>query len=214
MLRSKRTEAVLNITEYEPLKKAKAILGQAKDKVARLEADLQNAKAEAQSLEEEAIRLATLAEVGEAENKAAAEAEKKTAAAKRTAQELEGALRRAKLELQVKADLVKQKEAEARKAVADNLRNAHKKAVRKLADILAQAVEANLQVKEIQEQWYRLNLNGGKFDGLPGTLPGMHWAELLPEQHAKLGGPKTGGVVAETKYSFWLKELRRYGYAE
>jgi len=206
--------ALTDISDYEPLKKALAALEQAKAKVADVESKLQKAKAEAQALEEETIKLSALAEIGEVDGKEVKQLEKRAANAKQTVQELEGALRRTKLEVQVKADLVKQKEAEAREAIADNLRNAHKKAVRKLADILAQAVEANLQVKEIQEQWYRLKLNGGKFDGLPGTLPGMHWEELLPEQHAKLGGPKTGGVVAETKYSLWLKELRRYGYAE
>jgi len=49
---------------------------------------------------------------------------------------------------------------------------------------------------------------------LPGSLPGMHWPELLPQKFTNIGGPWTGGVLVNTKYSLWLQELKRYGYAE
>ncbi|HAA81535.1 MAG TPA: hypothetical protein DCE09_08290 [Thermoanaerobacter sp.] len=200
-------KGVLEINDYKPFKQAQESLEKVKSEVAKLENNLKKAKAEAQVLEEEAVRIAVLVEMGEAENKAVTEAEKKAAIAKKTVQELEEAVRRKKIELQVKAELVKQKEAEARKMIADNLRNAHKEAVRKLAKLLSQAVEVNQQVREIQEYWHRLNLNNGKFDGLPGTLPGMHWEELLP-------GGQAGGAIVDTKYSLWIKELKAYGYTD
>jgi DNA repair exonuclease SbcCD ATPase subunit len=198
---------LLDINDYEPLKKARTALDQAKAKVADLEAKLQEAKAEAQVLEEEAVKLSALAEIEEVDGREVKQLEKKAANAKQIVQELEDALRRAKMEAQVKADLVRQKEAEARHLVADALRDMHKRAVKRLAELLSQAVEVNCQVKEIQEQWMRLNLNGGKFDGLPGILPSMCWEELTPEQHLN-------GAIVDSKYSLWLKELRRYGYAE
>lgn len=199
--------ALTDISDYEPLKKALAALEQAKAKVADVESKLQRAKAEAQALEEETIKLFALAEIGEVDGKEVKQLEKRAANAKQTVQELEGVLRRAKLEVQVKSDLVKQKEAEARQLVADTLREAHKQAVKKLAELLTQAVAVNQQVKEIQEQWHRLNFNNSKYDGLPGVLVGLHWPELLPAQ-------TINGAVNDTKYSLWLKELERYGYSE
>lgn len=187
---------MFDLAEYEPLQQAKAALEVSEQKVAQLRAELHTAKAQAQSLEEEAIRLGVLAEIGEAQGRVAEEAKTKATVAQRAVRELEEALRRAELEWQVKADLVKQKDAEARRIVSDSLRDAHKRAVRKLADLLAQAVEVNQEVKRIQDRWGMYKYGGGRIDGLPGNLVGMHWPELLPEQYSK--------------YWYWLRELERY----
>ncbi|MCG0276854.1 MAG: hypothetical protein L5655_12010 [Thermosediminibacteraceae bacterium] len=206
-----RKGKIFNIEEYEPLRKAKELYQETKAKIEKLNAEVERAKEEAQKAEDEALRLEIMADMGEADRGKVTEAQKRAEKARKALQDLEAAFTRAKMELKIKEDIIKQKEKEAREMVAETLKDEHKKAVKKLAQILAEAVKANEEVKKIEEQWLAISRRGGNFGGLPGMLPALSWGELRPQQFLKLG-PNSGGVPQDSKYSLWLKELERYGY--
>lgn len=208
-----KKNATFDINEYEPLKKAREAYEETKAKIQKMQSELQKAKPLMQEVEQEASRMAVLVELGEVKKTKAEEAKKRADKLTKTVKELEAALDRAKMELKVKADIVKQKDREAREAVAESLRNEHKKAIKKLASLLAEAVKVNEEAKQIEEQWLLVSRRGGEFGGLPGMLPALSWQELTHQKFFRLA-PNSGGTFPDTKYSLWLKELERYGYTD